>query len=83
MDEVLPVHLKILHLYFQFQYHFQQYRVIARVNVHVYGYPKFDQNWTMNTRYGKKLISPILLVVIVILQFESQHLKNYKSYIQI
>ena len=31
-------------------------------------------------RYGKKSISPILLGVIVLLQFESQYLKNRKGY---
>ena len=33
-------------------------------------------------RYGKQSISPILLVVLL-LQFESQYLKNRKRYIQV
>ena len=41
---------------------------------------KFGENWTINMGdYGKKSISPVLVVVVLVLQFESQYLKNRKS----
>ena len=52
--------------------------MIAEMNMYVH--LKFGYNWTTNTgRYGKKSISPILLVVLI-LQIESQYLKNRKRY---
>ena len=47
--------------------------VIAMINM--YAYLKYDVIWTL---YMEKIFSPILLVLI--LQFESQYLKNCKRY---
>ena len=54
--------------------------MIAKVNMYVH--LKFGENWTTNMGdNGKKSISAILLVVVVlVLQFESLYLKNRKRY---
>ena len=46
--------------------------------VKLYVYLKFGWNWTANM--GDMAISPILVVVVLVLQFESQYLKNHKRY---
>ena len=52
--------------------------MIAKVNMYVS--LKFSLNWSTNMRYGKEFISPILLVIFLLLQFEFQYLKDHKRY---
>ena len=57
--------------------HFWHHRMIAEVNMYVH--LKVGWNWT--THMGDMSKSPILLVIVVlVLQFESHYLKNRKRY---
>ena len=77
MDEVfaiMPVHSKISTYTFIFSLSTLQHDSRGQYSV-LKIWLEFDHE------HGKKFISPILLLaVVVVLQFESQYLKNHKKY---